>query len=49
LGLARIAAGQAICIALGLKVMQTDTDMELQTNKAQLLNPYFIVRKFRLF
>jgi len=43
------AAGHAICNAFGLKVMQTDTDNELQTNKAQLLNPYFIVRKFRLF
>ncbi len=39
------AAGHAICNAVGLKVMQTDTDKELQYNKTQLLNPYFIVRK----
>ena len=38
------AAGHAICNAVGLKVMQTDTDTELQYNKAQLLNPYFIVK-----
>jgi len=44
-----MAAGQAICNAVGLKVMQAYIDIEIQTNKAQLLNPYFIVRKFRLF
>jgi len=41
-----IAAGHAICNAVGLKVMQTAADKELQYNKEQLLNPYFIVRKF---
>jgi 3'(2'), 5'-bisphosphate nucleotidase len=39
------AAGHAICNAVGLKVMQAATDKELQYNKEQLLNPYFIVRK----
>lgn len=40
------AAGHAICNAVGLKVMQATADKELQYNKEQLLNPYFIVRKF---
>ncbi len=39
------AAGHAICNAVGLKVLQTAVDRELQYNKAQLLNPYFIVKK----
>lgn len=41
------AAGHAICNAVGLKVMQATADKELQYNKEQLLNPYFIVKKHR--
>lgn len=37
------AAGHAICNAVGLKVMQTNNEAELQYNKPDLLNPYFIV------
>jgi len=37
------AAGHAICNAVGLKVMQAGKQEELQYNKEQLLNPYFIV------
>jgi len=37
------AAGHAICNAVGLKVMQTNNLDELQYNKQNLLNPYFIV------
>jgi len=37
------AAGHAICNAVGLKVMQTNSADELQYNKQHLLNPYFIV------
>jgi len=37
------AAGQAICNAVGLKVKHTSTQTELQYNKENLLNPYFIV------
>jgi len=37
------AAGHAICNAVGLKVMQTTNSEELQYNKENLLNPYFIV------
>ena len=40
------AAGHAICNAVGLKVMQAADAKELQYNKEQLLNPYFIVRTF---
>jgi 3'(2'), 5'-bisphosphate nucleotidase len=38
------AAGHAICNAVGLKVMQVDKNDELQYNKENLLNPYFIVQ-----
>lgn len=38
------AAGHAICNAVGLKVMQVDTNEELHYTKAHLLNPYFIVQ-----
>ena len=38
------AAGHAICNAVGLKVWQEDTSKELQYNKENLLNPYFIVK-----
>lgn len=37
------AAGHAICNAVGLKVKQIDTDEELQYNKENLLNPFFLV------
>jgi len=39
------AAGQAICSAVGLKVDARDTKNPLLYNKADLLNPYFIVHK----
>lgn len=38
-----IAAGHAICNAVGLKVRQQNSDEELQYNKENLLNPYFSV------
>jgi 3'(2'), 5'-bisphosphate nucleotidase len=38
------AAGHAICNAVGLKVMQTDLNKELEYNKENLLNPFFIVK-----
>ncbi|MGI9527099.1 MAG: 3'(2'),5'-bisphosphate nucleotidase CysQ [Weeksellaceae bacterium] len=38
-----IAAGHAICRANGVAVLQTDLQTELQYNKPNLLNPYFIV------
>ena len=38
------AAGHAICNAAGLKVMKIDQNEELQYNKENLLNPYFIVQ-----
>lgn len=37
------AAGHAICNAVGLKVWQVTKTAELQYNKENLLNPYFIV------
>ncbi|MFD2727394.1 3'(2'),5'-bisphosphate nucleotidase CysQ [Hyunsoonleella rubra] len=37
------AAGHAICNAVGVSVSQVDSQEELQYNKADLLNPYFIV------
>lgn len=37
------AAGHAICKALGLSVTQWETDKELQYNKEDLLNPFFLV------
>ena len=37
------AAGHAICNAVGLKVWQVSKEKELQYNKENLLNPYFIV------
>jgi len=39
------AAGQAICSAVGLKVDARDTKNPLLYNKADLLNPYFIVHQ----
>ena len=38
------AAGHAICNAVGLKVRQVNQNEELQYNKVDLLNPYFIVQ-----
>ena len=38
------AAGQAICEAVGLKVISQHTQRELRYNKENLLNPYFVVR-----
>ncbi len=38
-----IAAGHAICNAVGLKVVQQNSTEELQYNKENLLNPYFSV------
>jgi 3'(2'), 5'-bisphosphate nucleotidase len=37
------AAGQAICEAVGLKVISKETDRPLLYNKENLLNPWFIV------
>ena len=38
------AAGHAICNAVGIRVRQVDSPNELQYNKADLLNPYFIAQ-----
>lgn len=38
------AAGHAICNAVGLKVYQVPGNEELQYNKENLLNPYFLVK-----
>lgn len=37
------AAGQAICEAVGLKVINQETNSPLTYNKENLLNPYFLV------
>jgi 3'(2'), 5'-bisphosphate nucleotidase len=37
------AAGQAICMAVGLKVIAKDTGRNLVYNKENLLNPHFLV------
>lgn len=37
------AAGHAICNAVGLKVISRESNSELQYNKSNLLNPYFLV------
>ncbi len=37
------AAGQAICQAAGVKVINNDTQKPLRYNKENLLNPYFLV------
>ena len=39
------AAGQAICEAVGLKVISKETDKPLLYNKENLLNPWFLVSK----
>jgi 3'(2'), 5'-bisphosphate nucleotidase len=41
------AAGQAICRATGLKVIDNSTDLEMQYNKENLLNSYFLVSNER--
>jgi len=38
-----IAAGHAICNAVGLKILQQDSKKELLYNKQNLLNPYFLL------
>ncbi len=37
------AAGQAICEAVGLKVISKETNKPLLYNKENLLNPWFLV------
>jgi len=39
------AAGQAICEAVGLKVISNETNKSLLYNKENLLNPWFLVSK----
>nr|WP_224485330.1 3'(2'),5'-bisphosphate nucleotidase CysQ [Robertkochia sp. 3YJGBD-33] len=39
------AAGQAICNAVGLRVMDQDTGSEMKYNRENLLNNYFLVTK----
>lgn len=39
------AAGQAICNAVGIKVISKETNQTLTYNKENLLNSYFLVRK----
>ncbi len=39
------AAGQAICSAVGIKVISLETDKTLGYNRENLLNPWFICRK----
>jgi len=39
------AAGQAICEAVGLKVISNETNQPLLYNKENLLNPWFLVSK----
>jgi 3'(2'), 5'-bisphosphate nucleotidase len=41
------AAGQAICMAVGLKVIDRTTNFEMQYNKENLLNSYFLVSNER--
>ena len=41
------AAGQAICMATGLKVIDNSTNLEMQYNKENLLNSYFLVSNER--
>ncbi|WP_213520217.1 3'(2'),5'-bisphosphate nucleotidase CysQ [Nonlabens sp.] len=39
-----IAAGQALCEAVGLQVLNAETNLPLQYNKEDLYHPFFIVR-----
>ena len=41
------AAGQAICMATGLKVLDNSTNLEMRYNKENLLNSYFLVSNER--
>lgn len=41
------AAGQAICNAVGVKVISEDTKQPLLYNKENLLNPWFVVAKHK--
>lgn len=41
------AAGQAICNAVGVDVISEDTKQPLLYNKENLLNPWFVVSKFK--
>lgn len=41
-----IAAGQAIMESLGGQVLHAETNEPLQYNKANLVNPYFVVKSF---
>ena len=41
------AAGQAICMASGLKVIDNSTNLEMRYNKENLLNSYFLVSNER--
>lgn len=41
------AAGHAIASAAGMEVYQAETDLPLQYNKQDLLNPWFVVEKKR--
>lgn len=41
------AAGQAICNATGLKVIDNSTGLQMQYNKENLLNPFFLVSNER--
>lgn len=41
------AAGQAFCSATGLKVIDNSTGLEMQYNKENLLNPFFLVSNER--
>ncbi len=40
------AAGQAICNAVGIKVISKETNQPLLYNKENLLNPWFLVSKY---
>jgi len=40
------AAGQAICNAVGLNVIDKGTSEELKYNRENLLNNYFLVTNF---
>lgn len=42
------AAGQAICEAVGVSVINNETKRQLQYNKESLLNPYFLVSNSKL-
>ena len=41
------AAGHAICKAVGVEVINQETQQPLQYNKENLLNPYFVVNSLK--